>query len=149
MITDRSAIDKIVERCEVCYVSMCGTDGKPYVVPFNFGYDGRTLYLHSAQEGRKMSNLKKNPAVCIAFSTDHQLRHQHHEVACSYGMRYRSVLMHGEVEFISSFERKQEVLNIIMKKYTGREFTFNAPSIHEVAVYQVNISEITGRESGY
>jgi len=128
---------------------MVDDQSMPYVLPFNFGYENNTLYLHSAQQGKKIDILRQNDNVCIAFSIDHQMRHSHEEVACSYGMKFRSVLAYGKVAFVDDFDEKQRILNIVMKKYTGREFTFNAPSIHEVAVFKVGITEVTGKESGY
>lgn len=148
-IADRKVIDQIIHRCDTCYVAMADKQGKPYVLPFNFGYEEGVLYLHSAREGKKMNILRENPQISVAFSTDHALRHSHDDVACSYGMKFRSVVLDGMIEFIDDFDRKKEVLNIIMKKYTGREFTFNAPSIHEVCVYCLRITGISGRESGY
>lgn len=145
----REIMDGIINRCETCYLAMVDEESHPYVLPFNFAYDGNTIYLHSAQEGTKMDIIRKNPNVCMAFSTDHALRHSHDEVACSYGMKYRSVLVHGKVEFIDAFEEKERILNLVMKKYTGREFTFNAPAVNEVCVYKVVVAKITGRESGY
>jgi nitroimidazol reductase NimA-like FMN-containing flavoprotein (pyridoxamine 5'-phosphate oxidase superfamily) len=149
-ITLRSEMDAVIHRCEVCYLGMTDDEGHPYVLPFNFAYEGNTVYLHSAQEGTKMNILRKHPAVCIAFSTDHAMRHTSDNVACSYGMKYRSVLVHGEVVFIPDFEEKQRVLSLVMKKYTGRDdFSYSAPSVNEVCVYKVDILKITGRESGY
>ena len=49
-ITDRRDIDEIIKRCRVCHLAMCD-DGQPYVVPLNFGYDGRFLFFHTASEG--------------------------------------------------------------------------------------------------
>lgn len=148
-IFDHDELERIIQRCEVCYVGMADSNAQPYVLPFNFAFADNVVYLHSAQEGTKMDILRAHPGVCIAFSTDHQLRHSHEEVACSYGMKYRSVLVHGSVEFIDDFEEKQRVLNLIMKKYVGREFTFGAPSVNEVCVYKVPVGRITGRQSGY
>jgi uncharacterized protein len=145
----REWMDDIINRCDVCYVGMADENNHPYVLPFNFGYSNGVLYLHSAQTGHKMDILRKNPRISVAFSTDHQLRFTSHEVACSYGMKFRSVVLFGSIEFIDDFEEKTEVLNIIMQKYTGKTFAFNAPSIHEVCIYKVNIEKITGRESGY
>lgn len=148
-IHKREEIDEIINRCQVCHLGMADEKGMPYVLPFNFAYENNNIYLHSAQEGKKMNIMRNNANVCVAFSTDYMLRHSHEQVACSYGMKYRSVLAHGTVEWITGFEEKQRVLNLIMKKYVGREFTFNAPSVHEVAIYKVVVSEITGRQSGY
>lgn len=147
--TDKEAIASIILDCQVCYVGMVDKDNIPYVVPFNFGYDNGYIYLHSAREGRKMDILKKNNRVCVTFSTGHELRHQSEGVACSYSMKYRSVMAFGHVEFIEDFDRKVEIMNKVMKHYTGKEFSYNAPSIKEVATYRVVIDEMTGKKLGY
>lgn len=148
-IDRKDLINDIINRCLVCYVGMADENGVPYVVPFNFGFRDEVIYLHSAKTGKKMDILRANNRVCVVFSTDHALRYQSETVACSYGMKYRSVQVTGHIEFIENFEEKITVLNIFMKKYSGREFTFNSPSIHEVAIYKVIPEKITGRESGY
>jgi uncharacterized protein len=148
-ITRVEKMEDIINRCEVCYVGMSDENGQPYVLPFNFGYRDGTIYLHSAREGRKMDIIRKNNRVSIAFSTDHALRFTHEEVACSYGMKFRSVIVSGRIEFIDDHDAKVDVMNIVMEKYTGKKFTYNAPAIKEVATYKVIIDEMTGRESGY
>lgn len=59
-------IFSVVENCAVVHVAMVD-GGKPYVVALNFGFERRggslILYLHSAQEGKKMDILRKNPNV--------------------------------------------------------------------------------------
>jgi uncharacterized protein len=142
-------IRAIIDKCEACYLGMIDLEGNPYVLPFNFGYDSGVIYLHSASEGKKIDILKKNPRVCVAFSTDHQLFHRHEPVACSYGMKYRSVLAHGEVIFVDDYQEKERILNIIMRKYTGREFPYNAPAVNNVCIYKVVVNRFEGKESGY
>ncbi len=142
-------IRSIIDKCDACYVGMVDLEGKPYVLPFNFGFDDGVIYLHSAAEGKKIDILKQNREVCVAFSTDHQLFHRHEPVACSYGMKYRSVLAHGKVVFIEDYEEKEKVLNIFMRKYTGKDFSFNAPAVNNVCVYKVEVTKFEGKESGY
>jgi nitroimidazol reductase NimA-like FMN-containing flavoprotein (pyridoxamine 5'-phosphate oxidase superfamily) len=64
-------------------------------------------------------------------------------------MKYRSVQVFGHVEFIEGFEEKMDALNIFMQKYTGRDFKYGAPSIHEVCVYKVVPEKMFGKELGY
>jgi uncharacterized protein len=50
----------ILERARVVRVAM--VDGaRPYLVPLSFALDGDDLVLHSAQEGRKLDVLRRNP----------------------------------------------------------------------------------------
>lgn len=149
MTNDPKVIKKIIDKCEACYVGMVDLEGHPYVLPFNFGYEDEIIYLHSAQIGKKIDILKANPQVCIVFSTDHQLFHRHEPVACSYGMKYRSVLASGQVAFIDDYDEKVRVLNIIMRKYAGKDFDYNPPAVNNVCVYKVEPTSIEGKESGY
>ncbi len=149
MISNPEKIREIIDKCDVCYVGMVDTDGKPYVLPFNFGYEDGSIYLHMAQQGKKMDVLANNPNVCVAFSTDHKLFHRNEGVACSYGMHYRSVLAYGVAAFIEDYDEKVRIMNVTMKKYTGKDFLYNAPAIHNVAVYHIKVSKLEGKLSGY
>jgi len=138
-------IRMIIARCEICHVAMTDPEGNPYVIPMNFGFREDTIYLHSAQEGKKINCLKNNPSVCINFTTDHKLLFQTREVACSWSMRYSSVLCYGKVEFIDDPEEKRRALDIVMKQYTEGKFSYNNPSIREVNCWQVKVEKFEGR----
>jgi uncharacterized protein len=148
-VTDLKEIVEIISKCLVCHVAMVDPEGLPYVVPMNFGFEEGVIYLHSSQKGKKIDSLRNNPRVCIEFSTDYVLRAQSEEVACSYSMKYRSVLVYGEVEFIEDYDEKAEAMNRVMKHYTSREFQYNPPSVHEVCCYKVKVHKFDGRVFGY
>ena len=149
MLTNPQEILETADRCDMCHVAMVDEHQMPYVVPMNFGLHEGNIYFHSAQTGLKIDILKKNPYVCVNFTTDHELRWQNEGVACSYSMRYRSMRAYGKVEFITDFDLKVEALNIIMRKYTGKNFSFNAPSVHEVLPWVVKVDKWEGRVYGY
>jgi len=149
IFNDIANINKIINLCEVCYIGMVDDENMPYVLPFNFGYENDIIYLHSAKTGKKINILKNNNNVCIVFSTGHEIRFQHPEVACSYMMKYRSVQAFGKVEFIDNYDEKVNILNIIMKKYTGKDFNYNKPAVNEVETFIVRVSSIMGKEFGY
>lgn len=142
-------IERIIKSCEYCNVAMVDLDGGPYVIPMNFGYNSNFIFLHSSGSGKKIDILKKNNAVCVSFSTDHMLRWQSEKVACSYSMKYRSVLAFGKVEFVADKEEKIIALNEIMKQYTDKEYKYSDPSLKEVMVFKVNIEKLEGRAYGY
>jgi len=142
-------INSIINKCYVGYIAMIGEDGTPYVIPMNFGIEGNYIYFHSAREGKKINNLKKNKHVSVAFSTDHQMYIRNESVACSYTMKYRSVLAHGFVEFIDNYYDKIAGLNVIMKHYTGRDFSYNAPAVNNVCVFRIVVEKFESRVYGY
>lgn len=143
-------IDQIINGSIVCHVSMVDIDGAPYVLPFNFGYKDGKLFIHCAPEGKKVEIWKSNPKVCVAFSSNYEMRIQNEKVACSYSMRYRSVLVHGEVSPIVDFDSKIEILNLIMRKYSDKsDFTYNRPAVENVKVFEVKIARVESRAYGY
>lgn len=143
-------IEPIINSCKVCHVSMVDTNNKPYVLPFNFGYHNGIIYLHSDPKGKKIDILKQNPNVCINFSTNHELFHITEGVACSYGMRYKSVVVNGAVEFVNSNKQKIKALNIFMDQYVkDKKFTYSDPAVENVCVFTVAVNNFTGKIYGY
>ena len=148
-ISYKEEIVDVIQRCQWCHVAMADRDNQPYVIPMNFGFSEDVIYIHGSQKGKKTNILRQFPKVCINFSTDHLLRYQNEEVACSWSMKYRSVLCYGQAEFITDPDEKIKALNIIMHHYANREFRFNPPSIREVNVIRVRVERYEGRKYGY
>jgi uncharacterized protein len=143
-------IESIIGKCDACYLGMVTDDFSPYVIPMNFGYHEGILYLHAGPGGKKFDIMEKNSSACAAFSTDHELRGRHENVACSYFMKYRSVLLHGKIEMIGDYDEKVKALNIIMKKYTGKDdFSYNAPAVNNVQAFKLVVVKAEGRSFGY
>lgn len=149
VITLKEEKERILRECDVCNLAMVDMENKPYVIPMNFGYEKDTIYLHSSQTGKKIDILKKNNQVSLSFSTDHELRWQSEKVACSYSMKYRSVVAFGHVEFVDDRDEKIAALNIIMQNYTKRSFQYSEPSLKEVLVFKVVVETLEGRAYGY
>jgi uncharacterized protein len=148
-ITTRAEQENIIRKCQACNIAMVDPEGKPYVIPMNFGFDGEFVYFHGSSTGKKVDVLKNNPQVCISFSTDHELRYVNEDVACSWSMRYRSVLVYGKAEFVNDPDVKIRCLNIVMSHYADRKFEYSAPAVREVMVFRVKIEKMEGRVYGY
>ncbi|MBB4037343.1 hypothetical protein GGR21_003260 [Dysgonomonas hofstadii] len=147
-VEERHLIEEIIAKNTVCYVGMIDLNGFPYVIPMNFGYKDDVIYLHSAQEGSSINALAKNPEVCITFCTEPVLTFQNESVACSYRMKGASVICRGKVVFEEDYEEKIKALDIIMKQYTERAFTYSEPSVHNVRVWKIEIEDISTKVFG-
>ncbi|HOP04192.1 MAG TPA: pyridoxamine 5'-phosphate oxidase family protein [Tenuifilaceae bacterium] len=146
----KEEVNGIIRKCEVCVVGMVDGENGPYVLPFNFGFRDNRLYIHSGPEGKKIELWEKDPRVCVSFSTDYQMRIQNENVACSYSMRYKSVLLYGAVKQIENLEEKEQALNIIMEKYSGRSnFSYSKPALQNVSVFVIVPEKIESRSYGY
>lgn len=146
-IENRDEIDAVIRACKTCYVAVTD-DGFPYVLPMNFGYDGQTVVLHSAQHGRMWETLKKNPRVCINWTLGEELAWQDVRVGCSYRVKSKSVLVEGIAEMIDDYEQKVRCLEATMAQYSDREFKFSKPSVVNVGIVRVKIEKISGKEFG-
>lgn len=148
-IEEKERIETVIKACRVCSVGMADEEGMPYVLPMNFGYEDGVIYLHSAQEGRSIDTLEKNPNVCILFCTDPELIRQHPDVACSHRMKGASVICEGQVVFEDDFEEKERILSIIMKQYVpDRVFQYSVPAVKNVKIWKMIIENVSAREFG-
>lgn len=142
----RSEIDAVIRQATVCRLAMADEEG-PYIVPLSFGYDGETLYFHSAREGKKLSILRNHPKVCFEF--DVEVEASPGETPCKWSMAYRSVIGFGEAEFIESPEARRSALDRIVAQYSdGSSFAYTDAAMSGVSIFQVRIREVSGKRSG-
>lgn len=144
-ITDPKEIEAILRSGRVCFLCMVD-DGKPYVVPLNFGYDKGSLYFHSAPEGRKIDILRKNSDVCFSIVARHNLVRS--EKACSWTAEYSSVTGNGHAAILTDEEAIRSGLNILMGQYSEEGYEFNREDLDGVVIIRVEILEMTGKSNG-
>ena len=145
-ITDIKEIEEIIKKADCCRIALVD-NYEPYVVPVSFGYERNTLYFHGALEGRKVELIKKNNQICFEMDTDAEVVKA--ETSCGWTMRYRSVIGVGRAYILESDQEKCHGLRLIMKHYSGDEFSFPKPKLDKTLVVKVDIRSITGKQSGY
>ncbi len=144
-IKDPEEIEAILQAAPVCRVAMT-TDNHPYIVPVNFAVSGGHLYFHCATSGKKIDILRKNNAVCFEVDLPGDLVTG--EAACSWGMKYKSVIGFGQAYFIEGADEKIKALNILMNKYSGRgSYAFANDALDKVLVIGVRIQTMSGKKA--
>ena len=143
-ITDKNELQKIIRSSQVCRLGL-SDDTMPYIVPLCFGYKDNTLFFHSAQEGKKVGIIKKNPNVCFEFDQNSEVARANKP--CSWGVKYQSIIGFGKVHILESLKDKREALNIIMSQYSSEKHEFQDSAINKTFVFKVEINEITGKEA--
>ena len=146
-ISDINEIESIINKCDTVRIGM--VDGTmPYVVPMNFGYTNKTLYLHCAREGRKLEILQKNNNVCVEFDNNHILE-DGGEKACEWGMKYESVIGFGKALIVSDINEKKHGLNVLMSHYaadyTFKTFDYPDAMLDMTVVIKIEIETISGK----
>ncbi len=148
-ITEQPKIDEVIRSCQFCFVAVADVDATPYVFPMNFGYRDGILYLHSGPQGKKTDILEKNPKVCISFCANASLYYTAEQIACTYLMQTKSVIIDGQVEFIADDAEKIRIMNIIMAHYTAKtDFQYSAPAIKNVRVWKIQPTQVSCRFLG-
>lgn len=122
----------------------CSVEGKTYVVPVSYTYDGKHIYSHTL-EGLKTSMLRTNPMVC--FQVDHIV-----DLA-----NWQSVVIHGEFEELTGDE-KQKALQLLtsrmmpyktgesnLPKYGMEKLGSKIKAHTQFVTYRIHITERSGR----
>ncbi len=148
-ITDLAEIRGILDRCSFLHLGLVDGD-EPYVVLMNYGYtmteDGTlTLYLHGAKQGRKLDVMRANPKVFFEMECD--LVPFAGDVACRYGLAYRSLMGRGRAVLVDDPQEKMAALVHLMKTQTGEDgFTFDEKLASIVSVIRIDVTDYTAKQ---
>ena len=148
-ITDTNEINRILDTCKYLHLGLVD-DGKPYVVPMNYGIDhddadGHLIvYLHGANTGRKLDIIKKNADCC--FTMECNITPFEGKMACQYGMAYECVMGTGQIHLIDDPAEKDRALQAIMKTQTGHDhFQFDERMVSIVSVMRIDVDELSAK----
>ena len=144
-ISDRSAIDEIILDCDVVRLALA-RENIPYLIPLNFGYDGRHLYIHTARRGRKIDFIEANPQVCFEFERRVQVL-QNDTRACKWSCAFESVIGSGVIFELRDFEKKIHGLSQIMQHYDRRAWTFDKAVVEKTRIWRIQIQGLCGKRS--
>ena len=97
-------IEQLLHSAIVGRIACCGHgrtgDGRPYLVPLAYGYDGEAVYAHSGP-GRKLDLMRAEPRV--TFEVD----------AAEASDRWRSVIAEGAFAEITDPAQREHALRTI------------------------------------
>ena len=111
----------------------CIASDWPYVVPVNYFFDGKDIYIHTLP-GKKLDALHANPHVCLQVD----------EIRDPYN--WRSVIAYGTFEEISNKETQE---NVLTKLYSRLPHMTPVESrlvegAKGTVVFRIKVEEVTG-----
>jgi uncharacterized protein len=111
----------------------CIAAGWPYVVPVNYFFDEKDIYIHSLP-GKKIDALRANPRVCLQVD----------EIQDSYN--WRSVIAYGTFEELSSEETRENVLTKLYSRlpHMTPVESMLVKGLKETLVFRIKVDEVTG-----
>ena len=118
----------------------CARDGRPYVVPMNYAYDGKELFFFTTQ-GMKTQFIQANPQVCL----------QVEEVTDS--MNWRSVMVVGRATELTVADEMQHAMKLITERNPSLTPAISATQVDAlgravgIALYRITPEIIDGRQT--
>ena len=148
-VTDRKQLEEILQACHAVHIGAQDGDGM-FVVPMNYGFhlegDRLTLYVHSAQEGRKVSAFRAGGTVAFEMDGRHALRTA--DTACGHSYTYRSIMGSGPIRELTGREEKRAALGRIMEHMTGKSgWDMPDASLDRTAVFAIQADRWTGKSN--
>jgi hypothetical protein len=144
-IPSRGEIDEVIRGCQVCRIALA-VENEPYIVPVSFGYDGASLFFHTARSGKKIEFLEANNRVCFEFERNVRLQTDP-KTSCKWTFLYESVIGYGRVSELTELAEKTRGLDQVMLHYSGKQWEFNASVLAKTRVWQILIDSLTGKRA--
>ena len=145
-ITDRARIDEIIRGCPVCRLAML-SEGEPYIVPMSFGYDGSSIYVHMANEGRKLDALRGGARICIEWDRPTELVTS--EQGCGWGQLYESVIAWGTPGILTDLDERIHALDLLMDHYSGEgepgRWEYAEGTLSRTTVVRITLDRVTAK----
>ncbi|MCP5007349.1 MAG: pyridoxamine 5'-phosphate oxidase family protein [Planctomycetes bacterium] len=145
-IANHEEIDEMLSSALVGRLGTCFNDS-PYITPVNFVFDRGKIFLHSAPQGRKITNIRSNPKVCFEIDCVKVIIPR--QPPCATSTEYQSIIIFGEIRFVTDREEKVIVLNKLLGKYAPQpeEVSFTTGILQRTAILEISIEEITAKQS--
>ena len=118
----------------------CSQNGRPYVVPMHYAYDGKELFFFTT-EGMKTQFMKGNPEVCLQVE---EVRDSSH---------WRSVMVIGRAERLATPEEMERAMQLITERNPSLTPAISATQIDtwgrgvDIALYRIQPKIIDGRKT--
>jgi len=118
----------------------CAREGRPYVLPMNYAYDGKELYFFTT-EGMKTQFISANPKVCL----------QVEEVTDS--SHWRSVMVIGQADRVTKNEDMERAMELITARNPSLTPAISATQMDtwgravDIAIYRITPEMIDGRHT--
>jgi nitroimidazol reductase NimA-like FMN-containing flavoprotein (pyridoxamine 5'-phosphate oxidase superfamily) len=122
----------------------CHADGKTYVVPVSYAFDGQSIYVHSGK-GLKLDLMRKNPRVCFQVDNTRDLSN------------WQSAVAWGQFEELEAENDKQVAIKTLRERvlpprssetmHLSPDWPFSASTKDRIGgiFFRIRVDEMTGR----
>ncbi len=143
-------------------------EDKVYTLPLSIIRQNKTLYFHSAKEGRKVDMIKDNKLVSVTFVADIKVPKlftkeeiiekiedgTYQQIGSKiFTTEFASAHVSGRIFEVKDDNEKIEVLKLISDKYTPEfsniAISFIKSSLERTRIYKIDMESITGKRKKF
>ncbi|MDW7712058.1 MAG: pyridoxamine 5'-phosphate oxidase family protein [Deferrisomatales bacterium] len=146
-IRDPQVVEALLQAAPVGRLGTVGADGSPRIKPLNFAWHRGRVYVHSAREGEKIEDIRRDPRVC--FEVDQPLAYvKARTQPCRATYLYRSVVLLGRAALVEDPAERREGLDALLAKYQPGEVLPPYPpeKLVVTAVLRIDPQVVVGKE---
>jgi nitroimidazol reductase NimA-like FMN-containing flavoprotein (pyridoxamine 5'-phosphate oxidase superfamily) len=146
-IKDKNLIVNLLTTCHVGRLGTITRDGYPMVKPLNFAYGDSNIYFHTAREGEKIDDIRRDNRVCFEVDLPIALVKSNGS-PCRAEYLYRSVIIRGRAHIVEDASERMHALKSLMEKYQpeGGYGEFLEEKLKITGVVRIDIEEMTAKE---
>jgi nitroimidazol reductase NimA-like FMN-containing flavoprotein (pyridoxamine 5'-phosphate oxidase superfamily) len=142
-ILDSAAIDALLRRETIAHLACIRRDGRPYVVPITYAYDGEALYSYST-DGDKLEALRANPSACVVV--DHVDDAANWVSVIAWGT-FRELADEDAAQALRLISDRLRTVALADAAWPSADRSYVARIGRDGVVYSITIAERTGRYS--
>jgi nitroimidazol reductase NimA-like FMN-containing flavoprotein (pyridoxamine 5'-phosphate oxidase superfamily) len=146
-IKDSSVVVKLLKTCHVGRLGTTGVDGYPVVKPVNFAYHAGRIYFHTALEGEKIEDIRRDNRVC--FEADLPIAFVRAvNQPCEAGYLYRCVIIKGRASLVIDDAERGRAFKSLMDKYQpeGGYGPYMNEKLGKTGIIRIDVEKMTGKE---
>ncbi|MBB4908286.1 pyridoxamine 5'-phosphate oxidase family protein [Actinophytocola algeriensis] len=109
-VTDRAALERVLDAGLICHLAFVTPDGHPVVVPTGYGHEDGTLYVHGST-GAASLRAGAGAEVCVNVTLLDGVIYS--RAVFHHSVNYRSATIHGAARPVTDPDAKLNALRVI------------------------------------
>lgn len=159
----------IIDKAVYGNLTTVDEDKVPYTIPISPVRDGKSVYMHSAKEGRKIDNVKSSPFATMTFVGETKvpapITEEDYNKAMEEGKgarfllskkfttEFESAVAEGKISIVEDEDEKVKALRLLSEKYTPGNMPYFDEAVKAsfgvVEILRFDIENIKGKRKKF
>ncbi len=143
-ITSAEGREAVLAKGTVAHLALMDTDGGPYIVPLDYGWDGKHIYMHCANKGKKLDCIDADNRAAlniVSYAAMSDLAEANK--ACDLGTWYESATVFGRIHRVTDPAERAHGFAAILKQHGAGHLPFT--DMPATVVLRVDIERLTAK----